>query len=33
MVVLLGVLKLIAAALTAFFAGYGLLHDFGAIGK
>jgi hypothetical protein len=33
MVVLLGILKLVAAALTAFFAAYGLLHDFRRDGK
>jgi hypothetical protein len=28
MIVLLGILKLLAAGVAAFFGGYGLLHDF-----
>jgi hypothetical protein len=33
MVILLGIFKLVAAAVAAFFAGYGLLHDFRRDGK
>lgn len=33
MVILLGILKLVAGAVTAFFGGYGLLHDFRRHGK